>query len=473
MYPLTGLIAPHFIRTGIFAKEDLLDLFDPVIWRQPGTEEAIGLRGPALCAMIVCCGATMAEITRIECSQWLNGHQDEVELSGGHHRAPRTMPVLAIAKVVIERYRKAAKRRAGVDHLFVDRNGNPIIVNGILGQFAWMTKNHGFPCKSLGMALHQAFEGWARSGEDIMARALTGRLQRFWMEPDPPTDLRAKLCFLEETHPVGKFDRGMLKWPGPAARLHADPHFPRLSREARNDLDAALKVPGTSYPLELRQAVQTALSSGKKPKEIAAHYGINTKYIYDVRDGNSSAASTLLTLRTVSVQKILAARMRAAPDSDGGDLQAWMLKEHGVALTRSSIRKFATKEDIKLPTAPRGPNLAKYEPLLREKLSQNPDHDAFALATLLRSEHGVAVSDTAIQKFLRKLDLIKPQQHLLVGHEYALGEFFKVRPAATYKEIVVWLRDERGVLANTDELLRAMKQAGIRRPSFRPRRRKQ
>ncbi len=469
MSPLNGLIAPHFMRTGVFDREDLLDLFDPAIWRQRGTKEAVWLRGPALCAMIACCGATMAEITRIKCSHWLNGPEDQVELSGGHYRSSRTSPVIVIAKIVIERYRKAAERRPGVDHLFVDRNGNPIVDHGMLGQFTWMTKNHGFPCESLGMALQLAFEGWAKSGEEIMARALTGRIQRFWMKPDPPTNLCDKLSFLENVHPVGRFDRGMLKWVGPVARLHPDPHFPRLSREARIDLDAALNIPGSSYPLELRQAVQTALSCGKKPKQIAAHYGINAKYVYDVRDGNSSAASTLLTLRTVSVQKILAARIRGAPDSNAGDLQTWMLEEHGVSLTRSAIGKFAKKRSIKLPPAPRCPNLAEYEPRLREELARNPDQDAFALATWLRREHGVAACDSAIRKLLRELGLLKPQQHVLTGHEHALGELFNIRPAIAYKEIVVWLRDYRGVRTNTDELLRAMRMAGIRRPSFRPR----
>ncbi|WP_298372351.1 hypothetical protein [uncultured Bradyrhizobium sp.] len=411
----------------------------------------------------------MAEITRIKCSHWLNDHRDQVELSGGHHRASRTSPVMAIAKVVIDRYHKAAKRQAGVDHLFVSRNGRPIDVNGILQQLNWLARSGGLPCKSLGMALQHAFEGWAKAGGEAMERALTGCLQRSWMEPVPPLELLDKQSFLAEAHPLGRFDREMLKWVGPAARLHPDPHFPRLSREARRDLEPALNIPGSSYPLELREAVNSALSLGKHPNDIATHYGISTKYVLDLRDGNASQASTLLTLRTVSVQKILAARLRAAPGSKASDLQAWMHDEHGVALTRASISKFAKKRNIDLPPTPRGRHLRRYEPLLREELTRNPDQDTLALATWLRREHGIVARDSAIYQFLRKRGVLGPRQHLLVGHEEALGELFNLRPTITYKEIVAWLRVERGVYATTEELMRAMKKAGIRRPSYRPR----
>jgi hypothetical protein len=520
IHPLKGLIAPNYVRTGVFLREDLLDLLNSASWRHPLTRNCQDLRGASLCAMIACCGATMCELTRIECSNWLPGKRNEVELGGAKHRQPRTMPMLAFAKLVIDAYHRQVKRAPGVTHLFVDDDGLPASAFSLLGQFQWMTSKNGIPVDSLAMVLHNAFEAWARTDEGPMMRALTGRVKRKWLAPDPKFSIEEKREALEIVHPLAPVDREMLQWKGPYARRYPNPHFPALSRQARTEYEFALKTGGgTTYGAELRDAVRTALDSGKLVAEVAAHYGMNVSYVQDVRDGKVGERD--VTLRIRPLQLSLLQFLRGNPPPHVEQVRAWAMAQHGVDLPLQRIYKFARKHGVKLARSPRfrlhghgdtlllcmrqeptpsapevrewalserridltlkqirgfaakhGMTLAPmerssldgHEAALLAHAATMPDKNAAQLASWLMVEKGVETAEKELEEFLLARGWTKPAKSVLNGYVQAVRDLVAADPHITYREIQGGLA-ERGVLASTVGIRYAMEKAGIKKLS--------
>jgi hypothetical protein len=518
LHPLKGLVAPNYVSTGVFLKPDLLDLLDPATWRHSHTKNCQDLRGAALCAMIVCCGATLCELPRIKCSNWLPGNRDEVELSGagGLKNQPRTIPVLAFAKFVIDRYSRNVKRAPGVTHLFVDNEGMPTTACALMAQFKWMTRSNGLPVDSLINALHNAFERWAKTDEGPMMRALTGRRKRKWLAPDPAFSIDEKRKAIENVHPLGKTDREMLRWKGPYARRYPNPHFPALSREARTEYEFALKTRGgTTYGVELRDAVRAALDSGKLVSEVAAHYGMNVSYVQEARDGTIGKAAA--TMRNRRLQLSLLQWLQSGSPRHVEEVRRWAMTEHGIDLSQQNVRKLARKHGVKLIRPPpswvlvhgeallsrmqqefapsalevkewaskerhvdltlrqicglaaaHGVTLAHplnaYKEALLAHAHAMPDKNAAQMATWLLGEKGVETTGEVLENFLVARGWTKPAKSILNGHTQAARDLVAGNPNITYREIQAWLAD-RGVNASTVSIIYAMKKAGIEKVS--------
>jgi len=462
IHPLKGLIAPNYVRTGVFLKPDLLDLMDSASWRHPHTQNYQDLRGAALCAMIACCGATMSELSRIQCSHWLPGNRDEVELSGVRlQRHARTMPVLAFAKLVIDPYNRQVKRATGVTALFVGDDGLPATAAAMVVQFKWMTSKNGIPVDSLSMALHKAFEAWARTDEGPMMRALTGRVQRKWLAPDPKFEIEEMREALEIVHPLAPLDREeMLQWKGPYARRYPNPHFPALSRQARTEYEFALKTGGgTAYGAELRDAVRTALDSGKLVAEVAANYGMNISYVQDVRDGK--IGETDITLRIRPLQLSLMQFMRSDPPPNVEEVRAWA-QEHDMDLSLQAIRKFARKRGVALARSPRF-RLHGHEEALLSRMRQESPPSAEDLRVWALAERGIDLGLALIWKFARKRGVVlgRQRQRPLQGHEDALLSRMRRQPPPSVLELQTWAAENRGVDLGLDVIYRFGRKQGV------------
>ena len=460
LHPLRGLIAPNFVTTGILIKADLMDLLDSSSWLHPHTRNFLDLRGAALCAMFACFGAAMIELTRIECSDWLPGGRDEVELGGTRQRVARTMPVFPLPKLVIGDYSRKVNRAPGVTHLFVDADGLPATASSIEGQMKWMTERNGIPVDSLAMALRQAFERWAKTDEGAMWRALTGRVQPQWMPSEQAISVSEKHAALAIAHPLADIDRTMLQWKGPRARRYTHAHFPALSKAARTEYDFALKTRGgTTYGEELRDAVRTALDSGKRISEVATHYGVSVVYVRYVRDLKTLRQG--IHLRKRPLQLSLLQHLRSDPVPTAEKARAWAA-DQGIDLQLHSIHNFARGHGVKLIPPGRFWRVGHGDALLA-RMRQKPAPSAPDVVEWASKERHIDLTFGQIRKFAAQHEVtLSPagrpplfshaDASVLFGHETALLARIEAVPDATVGQHVLWLSKERSVRIDEDEL---------------------
>lgn len=285
-----GPAALGFAAGRLPSRADILDLFEPALWRNACRSNAYDLRGPALCAMFVCTGANLGEAVRMRCGQWLPLGRCAVDLGGNNvNLKPRTVPLISIAHIVIARYAAAVRRAPGCDAFFVDNRGNGTTAVTVQEQFRCMAQRVGLDGRALPARLRGLFLSYLEDCPDKVARfTLAGWHERHRISEDertPPPNLAERLAILERVLPIGRADREMLKLRGAVARAFPNPHFPELSAEARYVLDEIRAGRARFYPAEVTAAVREAIASGKRMAEVCDHYGLGMQSVSDWKNG--------------------------------------------------------------------------------------------------------------------------------------------------------------------------------------------
>lgn len=278
-----GPAAEGFADGGRPDRGDVLDLFEPELWRNPTSSKASMLRGTAICAIAACTGATLNEALRMRRSAFMTEGHATVTLGGNNvNMHARTMPLIRLAQDILTTYDEAAHRAADCTAFFTDDSGNAARDGAVLEQFRCMGERIGVHGFTLPARLRGWFIACLDEVENQTARYhIAGWHVRQRLDRDDitePPSLAAMRAILERHHPLGRPDREMLRRRGAVARAFPHPHFPTLSREAQSVLAQRRAGSTRYYPAELHTAIDAARASGKRTEEIAEHYGIDLQW---------------------------------------------------------------------------------------------------------------------------------------------------------------------------------------------------
>ena len=458
-----GEAAPGLAEPGGASADDLMDLFDPEIWRTTGSAPGFPERGAAAAALFCCAGATPLEACNITRSAWRSDGGERVFLAARRY-APRTNPMLATPKMVIARYVAASRPAAGCDRLLLDSRGRPADTAGLLAQFHYLGVRIGLDGGRLPTRLRALFTLWLDEADDEEAAAeLCG-----WPKMDSePVSMARKRAVLVAYHPLGKISRQAGRRPGPVDRKFPDRSFPKLSRRAQLDTDAAHKTKGAPYPEELRRAIVAAADVGHFRRAIAGHYRV-TEARVDVMKRRQRQGKLALAggggLKLRSNQNILLRQARSNREWTAPRLAEWMRAEHGVETTADSVYHLLGTRGIRL-ARPR--LLAPYEDEIRAMIGEQPLLQNLDLIEWLEREKGVTASEEVVARSVRLLGLGRDKRHTRPSRLAPYAEEIRARlvalPWLSYSDVVDWLAEEKGVAATHDMVAYVVRESGLRR----------
>lgn len=343
-----GPAAEGFANGGSPDWGDVLDLIDPELWRHYRTSEADIRRGPAVCVLAGCAGATLTEMVRMRRSAFMPLGQHAVALDGnGMHVLARTVPLLKLAQGILARYDAVAPRAPGCDAFFTDDCGRAANYAGLRAQFRHMGQRIGMDGATIPGRLRAWFLAWL---DDLDNKCALHHIAG-WRLPEhlhedgvAAPDFARTRAIIERHHPFGSPTRAMLRWQGAPARAFPDPHFPSLSRDAQFALEQLRAGITRCYPQELRHAVVKALASGKRTVEIAEHYGVRLEWVrYHRKYGESVrplSRGELKALRAYAkstdqpTARGLQAALEAAGRPGGLERARYWAKKHGIRLVK-------------------------------------------------------------------------------------------------------------------------------------------
>jgi hypothetical protein len=344
-----GPAAQGFADGRLPSRADILDLFEPALWRNARKSNAYDLRGPAFCALFVCTGANLGEAVRMRCGQWLPLGRRAVDLGGNNvNLKPRTVPLVSIAHDVIARYDSAVQRASGCDAFFVDNRGKGTTLVNVQEQFRCMAQRVGLDGRALPARLRGLFLSYLEDWPDKVARfTLAGWHERHRISEDertPSPNFAEKLAILERVLPIGRADREMLKWRGAVERAFPDPHFPELSAEARYVLDEIRAGRTKCHPAEVRAAVREAIASGKRQAEVCEHYGLGKQAVGAWKNGIEPSEHLCLSRKELKALKDYG----ASTDRPTATGLAEALGKAGRPMILQSAREWARKHGLVL-----------------------------------------------------------------------------------------------------------------------------
>ncbi|MGJ4941442.1 hypothetical protein ACQR1W_12785 [Bradyrhizobium sp. HKCCYLS1011] len=522
--PYRGYVGPAAVGlrdAGLAGRDDVLDLGEAELYRNPRSPEDLVPRGPALALFVACTGATVEELPEITYDPE-RPLRDWIDLPGDGLVAARTVPLPELAAIALRNYRRLADKITTCDRLFVDSDGGPTSRLSIRKQFTVVGERIGIAGARLLTALHHAYIAWTDASPDKDTAAyLRGYGFAHRTPPDriPSPSNRKKL--IEAHHPLGKLDRDMLRWQGAVARRDAAHPLRELSAATKKAL-AEAKRARTSYPDELKEAVREALASGREPKAVYAHYGVSFRILYDyVPRARKNPLAAFEPLEAVIRAKLegprtttgedmvawlesehglvvpewklrrqlkewgLAGRLRRARPSvvdphldeiratipDGGvadlDLVAGLLVEKGVTITTEALRSSLRARGIPLATVPTVAFTLEVEIDVRAWISVYPPPSLETICRRLEAEHRISMSPHQVSARIKAMGVVKapgrasPELRAIGPYLPEIKAHAIANPTKTWAAIAAWARAEFDVAIEARTLQPCMVRLGV------------
>lgn len=504
---------------GLPGRDDVLDLGEAELYRNPWSPADMVLRGSALALFIACTGATVEEIPKITYDPE-RPLRDWIDLPGDDLVAARTVPLPELAAIALRIYRKLADKITKCDRLFVDCDGRPLTTNAIRAQFNRVGQRIGIAGARVPTSLRQAYIAWLDASPDTATAAyLRGYNFGLCGRPDQDPTPSAKRALVATYHPLGKLDREMLRWRGPVARRDAARPMRELSADTRKARTAA-KRQRAAYPKELKEAVRDAIASGHEPKAVFDNYGVSFRVLFDYvprpkRDPLAAQkdairakfegprAPSCKALRAwlaaehgivVSLWKLrqrlkdwgilhLVGRessklvdpylneIRATiPEGGVADLKliVRLLAEKGVTIGIGGLRASLHARDVPLPTVPTVAFSSDVEVDVRAWISIYPPPSLKTLSKRLENVHGVHMSPYKVSARVKAMGIGKaraPRASSAVAavgpHLSAIKAYVIAQPTATWATVADWAVAELGLAIKERCLIRCMHRLGV------------
>ncbi|MDF0498255.1 hypothetical protein [Bradyrhizobium yuanmingense] len=331
-----GFVGPAAIglRTdGLPSKVDLLDLSEVDLFRGPYKDDHFAFRGPAIALFFACTGASLIEARDIvyDPSKPIRAW---IDLPGEGRVSPRTVPLPELAAVAIRRYREAIKDVARCDRLFVGRDGGLMGTCSIRDQFINLGRRIGIDGTRLASRLRHAYLAWITSSPDVRtATYLRGRPAPEWLEMGEEPSADQKRALIENFHPLGRFDRSMLRWEGAVGRRDRVQPLRELSAAEKKEIRQA-RYKRTPLPQFLVDAVREAIDAGHQRDAVYAHFGVSSELkrrpnkAFDLLDSHQDAI-----------------RAKLEGDNPPGvvALRKWFKSDHGISVGAATMLRYIEK----------------------------------------------------------------------------------------------------------------------------------
>lgn len=513
-----GAAAVGLRDQGLPGRDDVLDLGEAELYRNPWSPADMVLRGSALALFIACTGATVEEIPKITYDPE-RPLRDWIDLPGDDLVAARTVPLPELAAIALRIYRKLADKITKCDRLFVDCDGRPLTVNAIRAQFNRVGQRIGIAGARVPTSLRQAYIAWLDASPDTATAAyLRGYNFGLCGRPDQDPTPSAKRALVATYHPLGKLDREMLRWRGPVARRDAARPMRELSADTRKARTAAKRQRG-AYPKELKEAVRDAIASGHEPKAVFDNYGVSFRVLFDYvprpkRDplaayedavrakfGGSKRPSSKALLAWLAADGIVVSiwKLRQqlkdwgllhltghetqrvvdpyldeirATISEGGvadlELIVRLLAEKGVPYTTGGLRAALHARDIPLPTVPTVAFSSEVEADVRSWITAYPSPSLKTLCKRIEGKHGLRMSPHMVSVRVQAMGAVKaraPGASSAVAaaspHLPAVKAYVIAHPTESWAAIADWARAELGLTIKQRSLIECMHRLGV------------
>lgn len=255
---------------------DIQDLCEKALWESGGdTCYELGLIGPALVVYFGCCGGTLPELDKVKRKHFMPNNAERIDLPGAKWVLPREVPLFAFSKLKLLSYASQTSYVDDDDALFKFDDGSPLDRKSCGALFARLGERTGLPTWRLTSVLGKAFSRFMENCPSERCRLyLLGKkgvhMGGTVADARPTfTELRDNI---KEAHPLAKVGREELSRPGPVRRAYPNPHFPAISRAGLADMRTRPR--GNIVGAEIKNAIRTAVRSGKSVDETAAHYRV-------------------------------------------------------------------------------------------------------------------------------------------------------------------------------------------------------
>ncbi|MBR0684410.1 hypothetical protein JQ594_00640 [Bradyrhizobium manausense] len=265
--------------------------------------------------------------------------------------------------------------------------------------------------------------------------------------------------------PLANSDEHGLGPGGAVARSIPTPHFPELSQSALIEL-ACQQNGECDLPIEVLQAIRTALRSGKSVQDVADHYQILNSTIYDfVRTGFPSAQDPILT--SPSTRQATIDFVELDPSCTSSELAAWINTTFGTGLTATSAWALAKSFGLHLgPCVDRAVQTQAFDAtwgITKAAIQVDPILSNSEIAEIIENETGVRIPLATLNwRLIRRPDLPdrakrRGPQFRHVGNELSFAATFEQAwPALKYeiahdpglsnRELCLILEGETGTL---------------------------
>lgn len=522
--PYLGYVGPAAIGLrdyGLPGRDDVLDLGEAELYRNPQSPEDMVRRGSALALFIACTGATVEEIPEITYDP-KQSLRDWIYLPGDGMVAARTVPLPELAAIALRHYRKVADKITKCDRLFVNCDGNPLTVGAIRAQFNRVGQRIGIAGVRVPTSLRQAYIAWLDAAPQTEVAAYL-RGYNFTDEIPPAEPLpSARRDLVWTYHPLGKLDREILRWQGAVARRAAANPMRELTPATKKAFAAAKKGSGRgyAYPNELKAAVRDAVASGHEPKAVLANYGVSPQVLYDyvpkARKDELAPYEDAVRAKLEGPRPPSCKALRAWLDAEHGvfaSLEKWRLKlkewglfhltgrespsvvdpylddiratipdggvadlplvvrllaNKGVILSYSGLRAVLHNRGIPLSTTPVVAFDGKVEVDVRAWISVYPEPSIETICKRLEDQHGIRLSPYQVSKRIKAMGVEKAWAGSASSAVAALGPYVPAiktyvvaNPTETWAAVADWARAEFDIKVKEHSLVVCMHRNGI------------